>query len=67
MKACWCDYTELPSSCVLDSGNEEEIYGCYKARNGGVLSREHCEHWNEHLAVSLCKEVLGDGYLVKPI
>jgi hypothetical protein len=67
MKACWADYTELPMSCALDGGDEVEIYGCVHARNGGVLNREHCEHWNEQLAVELCKEILGDDYIIRSI
>ncbi|CAB4173815.1 hypothetical protein UFOVP1138_20 [uncultured Caudovirales phage] len=62
IKACWSDNTLLPSTCVLDSNDEAEIYGCVHAKD--IDHRDECEHWNEELAVDLCKEILGDQYMI---
>ena len=59
IKACWADETELPGECSIDLG---EIYNCIHAKN--LKRKEDCNHWDVSLSLQLCKEILGDKYVI---
>ena len=62
MKACFCDATLLPGTCVLD---DDEAYNCVHAKD--LKNKIYCPHGDENLAAALCKEILGDAYEIRMV
>lgn len=57
MKACWFTDDLLPNDCIHDNADSE----CCLSH---LSDKNHCQHWDEELALDLAREIIGGDYVI---